>query len=595
MTIRLRNLVLLVGVSATVTALGAQQATAPAPAQPPTAKGVIVGTIVDAATNQPIPNATVNVSPDGNRTRTTVVADDKGRYVFSEAPAGHLFLTSAAPGYMGGYYGIRSPFGANQFFDLTEGETATGVVIRMWKNAIVTGTVTDDKGDPMVGATVMASRVQVIGGRTSFGSGRQIKTDDRGTYRSVDLVPGEYAIVLMSPAAVTAASTMQSGGSYPTFYYPDAVSTSNATVLQLNGGDERSEIDFHVTRQAAFSVSGVVSGRLDGQTRPVQLTLKPADRDRIPSTADVRKATSDAQGHFTFRVVLPGSYVIETMDVPSEQAPPGTSRMSYQGTGTGWMMIGGNVGGRGAALPLAPLPTAAIRWAATTVTVDDKNLDDVAVALQSSASIKGRLVFDGTAAKPTADILAQTGVMAMADGHDLPLLPAPGIRPDGSFETPGLPPGSYQLMVMLNAPGWTLGSMTADGREMIGRPLALGASDLTGVVLRYLDHPTQISGVVRSESGQPAPDASIYIFPADRNAWAGGGPAAPMREVRPSRTGTFEAPIVAGEYFVAAVELTAREDWRRADVLDTLARSAKTVRVTMGQTATVDLTVAKGK
>jgi hypothetical protein len=85
MTIRLRNLVLLVGVSATVTALGAQQATAPAPAQPPTAKGVIVGTIVDAATNQPIPSATVNVSPDGNRTRTTVVADDKGRYVFSEA------------------------------------------------------------------------------------------------------------------------------------------------------------------------------------------------------------------------------------------------------------------------------------------------------------------------------------------------------------------------------------------------------------------------------------------------------------------------------------------------------------------------------
>jgi hypothetical protein len=43
------------------------------------------------------------------------------------------------------------------------------------------------------------------------------------------------------------------------------------------------------------------------------------------------------------------------------------------------------------------------------------------------------------------------------------------------------------------------------------------------------------------------------------------------------------------------VTATAQEGWRRTDVLDMLAKTARTVKVTLGQSLTIDLTVPKGQ
>jgi protocatechuate 3,4-dioxygenase beta subunit len=589
----LRVWLVTLALSATFANTHAAVQTPAAPQKPGT--GVIVGTVVDAVTNVPIGKAAVNVSADGNRTRTTVIADEEGRFVFTDVPAGSLLLGSSQTGYVNGYYGIRSPFSANQNFDLAEGEKATGVVIRMWKNATVSGTVTDANNDPVVGASVTAMRAHVVCGRTELASGVRVTTDDRGMYRLQNVTPGTYAIVMPSPANMTPTTRGFSPSGFPTVCYPDTTASENAMLLALGGGEERTGIDFHVMKLPAFTISGTVPGRMPGQSRPLRLTLRPVRSTRISTTADLRRTTADAQGQFTFPGVLPGSYVIEASDIPSEAAPAGTSSALYSQSGSGFMMTG-RAGLRDGP-PLAPIPKAPALWADTPVTVENKNVEGLSVALAPGAQIRGRVLFEGAAEKPDAATLASTMVLTMsADGRELGMLPASGVGTDGSFESVGLPPGAYEVMVFLNSSTWSIASVTVAGQDVTGTPLTLGSDDLNGVVLTFTDRPSQLSGVVTDDAGKPFPDATIYVFAADRRKWANTAPIGGVaREVRPSRSGAYKASLLPGEYFVVAVGATAQEGWRTIEMLDTLAKAAKTIKIAAGQTVTLNPAVAKGK
>ncbi len=67
---------------------------------------------------------------------------------------------------------------------LDDNERVTDVVIRMWKHGVISGTVRDERGDPMVGVSVRVLR-RATGGRLA--SVLQTQTDDRGAYRMAAL------------------------------------------------------------------------------------------------------------------------------------------------------------------------------------------------------------------------------------------------------------------------------------------------------------------------------------------------------------------------------------------------------------------------
>ena len=256
----------------------------------------------------------------------------------------------------------------------------------------------------------------------------------------------------------------------------------------------------------------------------------------------------------------------------------------------------GRAGG-GDGPPLAPLPSAPALWAETPLMVENKNVEGLTVALLPGARIRGRVLFDGAAEKPDAATLASTLVMTMsADGRDLGMWPASGVGSDGSFESVGLPPGAYEVMVFLNTRTWSTASVNVAGQDVTGTPITLGSEDLSGVVLTFTDRPSQLSGVVTDDAGKPSGDATIYMFAADRRKWTNTSPlGGAAREVRPSRSGSYKTALLPGEYYVIAVGTTAQEGWRSTDVLEALAKTAKTVKISAGQTVTLNLAVAKGK
>ena len=177
------------------------------PSPPPLARGtaVIVGQVVDAATGKGISSAVVTLA--GSR-RAMTTSD--GRFAFRAVPSGSHSLSAAKSGYIGGAYGMRRPDGATLPVVLADAERRGDIVIWMWRQGSISGSIVDEAGEPVVGIQVSAVRRTTVGGRRRFAQGSVGTTDDRGMYRISRLAPGDYAVgMIASQVSVPAATVRQ--------------------------------------------------------------------------------------------------------------------------------------------------------------------------------------------------------------------------------------------------------------------------------------------------------------------------------------------------------------------------------------------------
>ena len=150
----------------------------------------------------------------------------------------------------------------------------------MPRTGILTGIVTDEFGDPIMGMQVRAWRYVKRSGERTLQSASYATTDDRGIYRIAGLVPGEY---LVGTGARDTSETMMlevmkmretmvertisatvadgratwsyavpaisgSGSNHPTsgyasVYYPGTLQSASATAVTLGISEERSGVD----------------------------------------------------------------------------------------------------------------------------------------------------------------------------------------------------------------------------------------------------------------------------------------------------------------------------------------------------------------
>ena len=84
-----------------------------------------------------------------------------------------------------------------------------------------------------------------------------------------------------------------------------------------------------------------------------------------------------------------------------------------------------------------------------------------------------------------------------------------GIKPDGSFELAGIPPGSYTLTAMRGGPG--TGAMAKAAVEV-------GNADVTGVQLAF-GNTFKVAGTVKVEGGAAAGLGNLRVQLANEDAW----------------------------------------------------------------------------
>ncbi len=598
------------------------------------ASGLVAGRIVDMS-GTPVATAFVFLlkgpasatGPARGSASDRVLADESGRFVFSNVPAGTYRIEASKSGWLSGALGRRRPGGIGSTFDLANGERRNDFAITLWRAAVIGGRVTDDNGDPLIDVEVRAARQVFISGRRQSEALIRAKTDDRGEFRFAGLVPGDYLLAVLSSvlsepsgfdgvirasqetpraylqtmAAIGSAPMLfdratgatgpghplvaslspmaglpVAGGAwpaYPTMYFPSGISMSSAEIVHVSAGDVRADADIRVRLTATFDVSGTVRDA-EGPCAWHAVHLVAADSGDTP-LVDVATAVTDAGGAFTFLGVPAGRYVARVVRVPW---PTGSGRLGVAG-GTGaipFIAIVSSGPNSGPSTPTDPL------WhAAEPVTVVDRPVRDLALTLREGPRVRGRARFEGDGTPPTAGDWAAAQILLMpASGRSDNFTWPRAFSSTGEFVSVSVWPGRY-LIRATPPPGWQLKAVTYEGRDLSDTAIDL-AADLDNVIVTFTSQTLTLKGRVQVEAGAAAEEAAVLVFPVDPALWVDGGRASRRLVMsRVSRASDFTLPLPpAGEYFVIAVPDEVLDDWQNPAFLSKLTPMAERMRVT---------------
>lgn len=595
--------------------------------------------------------AVPGMAPGANQMRMLTGAD--GKFVVRDVPIGNVQLSTVAAGYVNGGFGQARPGGPVGPFIVTADHAGrvAEVKIRVWRTATITGVVTDERGEPRPGVDVRAMRRTFVRGQPRLAvQGPQMtgplstQSDDRGVYRISGLAPGDYVVVspqtqLAMPAGVlegamksVASGDVQgmmsagldvatSGGAmlqagmrvgdllvgtqggqlpvpqqdgrlrvYTTRYFPNVDVPSQATVITLKSGEERSGIDLALPLAPTVSVSGVVMGPI-GPVPNVGVRVRLAAETLVnDQSGDVAVATTRADGSFLMPAVPTGNYVIRVMRSPRPTIP--AAQLAQLPAEMKAMF--------GAMANPGPLDTMTL-FAEVPLPLE-RDIAGLTVTLTTGATLAGRVVTEGVAAPPPVQGMTITltsisgewasGPMAMAAQASSNVR----VNEDGTFTTAGYPPGRY--LVSLSGripPGWFLKSALVNGRDAAWEPFELEGRDLPNVVVTLTDKRSTITGTTQSSTGGAPAPASVVVFPSAWREWINGGMNTQLaRVVRTPPAGTFSiAGMPPREYLMLAVDANEAPDIQDPAVFEALARMATTVSVGEGETKTVTLRIVQ--
>lgn len=556
----------------------------------------------DSTNPQPVRRATVRLGGDTGTSGRLAGTDDDGRFTFDGLAAGTYMLSAAKPGYVQVFYGSRHPGrGPGVPVALTDGQRFD-VTLRILPGAAITGTITDAYGSPAAGVPVAAVETRPVTGAALPPA--RATTDDQGTYRLYGLAPGEYlisaspqlapspdgrgsssggAVLQTSAGELQWARSRGAGGisalappsgrvvAYAPVFFPGTTNASDATVLRVESGDERTGVGMVLQLVPMSRIAGTLVDPDGNAVTIATVGLYPRRRAQ-PSPADILvssgalvlpRATVSASG-FVFTGVAPGEYTLVAR------------------TGSGQ---------RGAAPPVnAPVTL----WNVTDLVVDGSDRSDLTLRLQRGLTLEGRIDFEQSKLIPPTDYPVEVSLV--------PLNPIPGVvapravKKNDLFTFSSIPPGSYVVRANLTGipsrDNWVLKSATVNRRDLADRPIESNATgeEIRSAVVTLSDRVSEISGRLIDANNQPVTRYWIAVFTTDKSLWLPG--ARRNQSVQPATDGSFSVKgLPAGEYAIVAVGDTAPGDLADPAVLEQLLASAYRLTLADGEKKRQDLRV----
>jgi uncharacterized protein (DUF2141 family) len=542
------------------------------------------GTVVsDDPDPRPVRRARVTCSAPELTAGLTAITDDRGHFMCARLPAGRYTITAARDGWVAAAYGAKRPLRAGTPLSIAAGQHAD-IVIRMVRGAVITGTLIDERGQPAVGASVVALRSAMQNGeRRLVDLGSPAVTDDRGVYRIYDLPPGDYFVratpssasplqddvqattdldVRHARSAPNTAAPPDRRVAFASTYFPGTPFALQASAIALRPSEERADVDFGLQFVATARIEGTIT-LPDGAPAPpsTQVTLLPSGQARqTDSPLDRLKTTrSAADGSFTFAAVAPGVYTL-----------------------------------------LARAATPAVQWASTEISVDGERIAGLSLTLQAGLTIAGQIVADGSGSSVPFNV-ADVKVVAepVQSPGDVSLAPSPAaVGRDGRFVIAGVTPGRYRVTASIpaaaRARGWTLRSAVANGIDTLDVPLVVRPNDTTaGVLISITDRPSQIDGLVENTAGGAVSDYTVVLFPADPSLWL--PRARRIQAAHAGADGTFVFhSLPSGDYLLAATEDVEPGEWFDPAFLQRLAAAAARLTLAEGERKLAELRVGPG-
>ena len=599
------------------------------PEQPRDARGnqqvaagsaAIAGMVVVTGTGQPARRARVTLNATEGGGSRTAMTDDEGRYAFNDLAAGRYTVSVSKTGHVGITYGQTRPGRPGTPIQLTDGQKFAAN-LQLPRGSVITGTVVDEYGEANAGTQVRVMRYVMQGGRRTLQQAGNGSTDDRGIYRVFGLQPGDYLVSAVprnagpgidvarlqaelaavreriasaGPGDGTVARELatragmlegqlpqadEQATGYAPVYFPGTVSAAQAGTVPLNIGEERASVDFQLVRVPLARIDGTVVNSTGQPADNVQITLTDAATS-VPGaiTMGVR---ADADGRFHLANVPPGSYRLIARAAVSQPGSPSSAP--------------GPFGGRGVR-PLGPMSTAVRLWGSVDVPVDGRNLTNVLVTLQQGLTLSGRIAFQGSTAPP-ADLTRIRVNLSPADPGVMggpPQNAAGAVDASGKFTITSVIPGLYRLNAGGPGNGWFIDSAIVDGQDTLDFPFEVkpGAAP-SGAVITFTDKQSQLTGTITNQRGQPAPEQTLILYPADERYWV--PQSRRIRSTRPSTDGQFSfTGIPAGEYKIVAMVDVEPGAWFDPSFLQQIDAASTRVTIAEGEKKVQHLQISSG-
>ena len=281
------------------------------------------GKLIDDRTGEPVRKANVvlmqipaggggmTMGPPPN---TAVATDAEGKFLFPKVEPGRYMLSAEKAGYVRQQYGSRSAqYGPGTNLTLEAGQKMASIEFRLVPQAVITGKVLDEDGEPVPNAMVNVLRQMPFARQPMSMMG--MGSNDVGEFRIANLAPGKYLIRVDhrgpmfggAPPAPAAGTTTEGTLGYVATYYPGVTDAASAAPVIVAAGQQLTGVDIRLRKARVFQVSGKIQG-VPAASR-LQVTLQPQSTGRGGQTFTFGGGgNAKPDGTFTIASVLPGAY-----------------------------------------------------------------------------------------------------------------------------------------------------------------------------------------------------------------------------------------------------------------------------------------------
>ena len=242
----------------------------------PEQKSSLEGRAVNAVSGDGVRRVSLTLLPvHGKGKEATATSDDNGRFTFRNVDPGAYQLSGERPGFSKQHHGARLNPNSGSVLALAAGQAMTGLVFKLAPDAIVSGSVLDQEGEPMPTLIVSALKYGYTAGKRQWTPVGAAQTNDRGEFRVAGLRPGRYAVIAtdmnigIGIAGVSKDTPSDKPETaYASTYYGNTVELSRAAPIDLRAGDDRRGTNIQMVKVATVRLSGKV---VDSQAKCVRL------------------------------------------------------------------------------------------------------------------------------------------------------------------------------------------------------------------------------------------------------------------------------------------------------------------------------------
>ena len=486
----------------------------------------ISGKVVDALSGAPLARCSVEIGPTEDRGASrSIETGNDGVFAFDGLAQGKYRLSASKRGYLPQDYEQHDNF--STAIAVGPGLQSEGLNFKVVPQAVITGVVTEEHGEPVRRAQVRLFKDQDRLGIRSTVQRQTTATDDRGVYQLARIDPGNYYLAVSGqpwyaqalrhslPNEKEEEPASPLDVAYPTTFYPQATDSEDATPIPIRGG-ERIQADVTLNAQPALHVrirlpvqdqeSGFglrMSQSIFGQVEPVSSFGQTVQNG-------VMEISGILPGHYDFTLFHPGP------GDPTAESTHFTGEVTSSTT------------------ELTPGD------AESEVTVTGK-----------VTSVDGKIPSGGITLRPHQG-RTYTAMLDKAGEFDVKV-----------------PPGDYEIVGQI--PQMYLTQLTAQDGVVKNRVLTVKAGSTPKLELIASKGFGQIDGVAK-RGDQPASGIMVLLAPDDNPVL--------FRRDQSDSDGSFTlGNVVPGHYRLLAVERGWELEWANRDVLNAFLKKSVPVEV----------------